>query len=192
MIGPLLTILVHFFSPGTNKIFGKKEVLASRSIKKSIVPDKIPVHHYEIIGIICAGIVIGLIILLFIKMRKWQIYDKGSLNTAFFSVTNSPQKDQDDEGVQLDSVYTKSSNQIRKQMRSLEKFARKKGLERKAEENVEEWLNRIGVEWNDDWLRVYEMARYGANGETKIAAAEFSNELRFIYRQMKGKQLEKK
>jgi hypothetical protein len=191
MVAPILNILVGFFSVGTNKIFGKRTGEVSNKVKNPLVSENIPVHHYEIIDILATGIVIAFIIWFFIKLRKWTIYDKGSLELAFLSDSKSVFKDQDDYVLQMDPGYTKASNQIRKQMRSLEKYAKKKGLERNSGENVVEWFLRIGVGCSENWLAIYEKARYGIFMDSETGVNEFNKELKEIFRQIKGKQVKK-
>ncbi|MEI5905934.1 hypothetical protein WAK64_02485 [Bacillus spongiae] len=55
--------------------------------------------------------------------------------------------------------YSKAYNDIRKEVIKVERIARKQKRERKSNESLRDWLDRIGLE-EKEWIELYENVRY--------------------------------
>ncbi|MBS4217942.1 hypothetical protein KHA96_06350 [Bacillus sp. FJAT-49711] len=89
-------------------------------------------------------------------------------------------------------LYSEIDNDIRREIKSLEKFAAKKNLGRYPYESFREWFDRIGIQVSNNSINIYEGVRYGSlhatNDEIKNFMAEINNvkeNLQNIYKNWK-------
>ncbi|MCM3663222.1 hypothetical protein M3204_02315 [Mesobacillus subterraneus] len=75
------------------------------------------------------------------------------------------------------------SNQIRKEIFQLEKFAQKKELGRFSHEAFNDWLDRLGVQYEDRTIQTYHKVRYGGNEEYEVEAW-FNEDIKSIKKQL--------
>jgi len=59
-------------------------------------------------------------------------------------------------------------NHIRKEIYQLEKFAQKKDLARLHHEAINEWLNRLGIDYDERTVKTYQQVRYGESAKAEI------------------------
>lgn len=94
-----------------------------------------------------------------------------------------------------DPFYKKASgmpvNQIRKEIFQLEKYAHKKDLARHNHEAIDEWLNRVGIIYDDRTINKYELVRYGDCVGHEVEDW-FKEEIKSIKKQLTGIQKERK
>jgi hypothetical protein len=91
--------------------------------------------------------------------------------------------------------YKKASgkpvDQIRNEIYQLEKFAYKKDLARLNHEAITEWLNRLGINYDDRTVNTYELVRYGDSVNHEVEDW-FKEEIKSIKNQLTIIQKERK
>lgn len=82
-------------------------------------------------------------------------------------------------------------NQIRKEIYQLEKYAQKKDLARLNHEAINEWLNRLGIDYDERMIKTYQKVRYGESAEDGIEEW-FKEEITSIKKQLSTLHKERK
>jgi len=85
----------------------------------------------------------------------------------------------------------KPVNQIRKEIYQLEKYAQKKDLARLNHEAINEWLQRLGIDYDERTVKTYQQVRYGASAEDEVEEW-FKEEIKSIKKQLTILQKERK
>jgi len=82
-------------------------------------------------------------------------------------------------------------NKIRKEIYQLEKYAQKKDLARLNHEAINEWLQRLGIDYDERTVKTYQQVRYGESAEDEVAEW-FKEEIKSIKKQLTIMQKERK
>lgn len=100
-----------------------------------------------------------------------------------------------DDSLYNDPFYKNRSgmpvNQIRKEIYHLEKYAQKKDLARLNHEAINEWLQRLGIDYDERTVKKYQQVRYGASIDDE-AEEWFKEEIKNIKKQLTILQKERK
>ncbi|WP_423409866.1 hypothetical protein AABM38_07720 [Heyndrickxia sp. MSNUG] len=119
------------------------------------------------------------------------LYKKTSLFTKEQEVGVSPSgyvtSSSLDDSMYSDPFYKNRTgmpvNQIRKEIYHLEKYAQKKDLARLNHEAINEWLQRLGIDYDERTVQTYQQVRYGASAENEVEEW-FKEEIKRIKKQL--------
>lgn len=125
-------------------------------------------------------------LLFYYLYKKNKIFNKDSAedaSTAPGYIVSSTLQDSIAGSLLLKRNSVVPENKIRKEIYQLEKFAQKKGLPRLNHEAINEWLNRLGIVYQDRTVRTYQQVRYGGLDVTE-AEEWFIDEVKSIKKQL--------
>ncbi|MGD6964833.1 DUF4129 domain-containing protein [Rossellomorea vietnamensis] len=83
--------------------------------------------------------------------------------------------------------YSVADSEIRKDIFSLEKLAEKNGVSRLNGETLEEWLDRLGIQEDQEFYRLYEEVRYGNKYIAMDKTAWFKQSVKQVEAKITGK-----
>ncbi|MCJ8006073.1 hypothetical protein ACFFF5_04925 [Lederbergia wuyishanensis] len=110
-----------------------------------------------------------------VKNYKRQSIDSYSPSNGFFSYI-SPFIERKG----INPRYSDVDNEIRKAIRSLEKYANKRDLGRYSNESLREWISRIGVSMSKESVTIYESVRYGSVQATTMEINLFLKDMNTV------------
>ncbi|MBS4193792.1 hypothetical protein [Lederbergia citri] len=85
-------------------------------------------------------------------------------------------------------VYSDIENVIRREIKSLDKFAGKRKLGRHSNESFRDWFKRIDINISTDSMNIYESVRYGSVNATSTEVKNFMEEIKTIKEKMVKKE----
>jgi hypothetical protein len=121
---------------------------------------------------------------LFNKKPEMEVSPSGYITTSSLNDSNS-----------RNQIYKRRTgvpvNKIRKQIFHLEQFAQKKELGRFSHEAFNDWLDRLGVQYDDRTIQTYQQVRYGEYEENEVEAW-FNEDIKSIKKQFSIVQKERR
>ncbi|MCR2820912.1 hypothetical protein [Lederbergia panacisoli] len=131
-------------------------------------------NHLAIVFVLIIIVVVGMYAFKKFRTKRPQPVDHNTTSNTFYTKVTPLQKRET-----VSPQYSFIENEIRNEIKSLERFAAKKKLERFPYESFREWFNRIGVKISKESKNIYEGVRYGninaTNDEIKNFIAEINN-----------------
>src|SRR5690606_16798049 len=134
------------------------------------------------IVLVVSSIVLCFIIFYFIKKyksrRPYRREEDKALNPLISTVSTYQERNN------VGLMYSDIENVIRREIKSLDKFAGKRKLGRLSNESFRDWFKRIEIHISTESMNIYESVRYGSVNATNTEIKTFIEEVKSIKEKM--------